>query len=90
VIDNQTKFCSGLDIHGLNTRNREQLYLPNSNLSVFQKGTTLTTIKLFNRLPKPIQSLKEDKISFRNKLTLYLMNNSFYTVSEYVEHNLNN
>jgi hypothetical protein len=27
VIDNQTKFCSGLDVHGLNTRNRKQLYL---------------------------------------------------------------
>jgi hypothetical protein len=82
VIDKQTKFCSSLDIHGLNTRNREQLYLPNLNLSVFQKGTRLTAIKLFNRLPKTIQSLKKDKISFRNKLILYLMNNSFYTVSE--------
>jgi hypothetical protein len=39
VIDNQTKFCSGLDVHGLNTRNRKRLYLPHSNLSVFQKGT---------------------------------------------------
>jgi hypothetical protein len=27
VIDNQTKFCSGSDFHGLNTRNREQLLL---------------------------------------------------------------
>jgi hypothetical protein len=37
VIDNQTKFCSGLDIHGLNTRNRNQLYLPNSNLYCFSE-----------------------------------------------------
>jgi hypothetical protein len=28
VIGSQTKFCSGSDFHGLNTRNREQLYLP--------------------------------------------------------------
>jgi hypothetical protein len=35
VIDNQTKFCSGSDFHGLNTRSREQLYLPNANISVF-------------------------------------------------------
>jgi hypothetical protein len=34
VIDNQTKFCSVSDFHGLNTRNREQLCLPNANLSV--------------------------------------------------------
>jgi hypothetical protein len=47
-------------------------------------------IKLFNRLPKIIQSLKEDRMSFRTKLSSYLMSNSFYTVSEYLECNLNN
>jgi hypothetical protein len=77
VTDNQTKFCSGSDVHGLNTRNREQLYLPNANLSVFQKGSVFVAIKLFNRLPKIIQSLKEDRMRFRNKLSSYLMSNSF-------------
>jgi hypothetical protein len=33
VIDNQTKLCLGSDFHGWNTRNREQIYLPNANLS---------------------------------------------------------
>jgi hypothetical protein len=65
VIDNQTKFCSGLDVHGLNTRNRNQLHLPNSNLSAFQKGTMFTAIKLLNRLPITIQSLIEDRISLK-------------------------
>jgi hypothetical protein len=69
VIDNQTKFCSGSDVHGLNTRNCGQLYLPNANLSVFQKGSMFAAIKLFNRPPKLIQSLKEDKMGFRNKLS---------------------
>jgi hypothetical protein len=32
VIDNQTKMCSNLDIHGLNARNQKQLYLPNLSL----------------------------------------------------------
>jgi hypothetical protein len=86
----QTKFCSVLDFHGLNTRNREQLYLRNANLSVFQKGSMFAAIKLFNRLLKIIQSLKEERMSFRNKLSSYLMSNSFYTVSEYLECNLNN
>jgi hypothetical protein len=81
VTDNQTKFCSGSDFHGLNTRNHEQLYLPNSNLSVFHKGSMFAAIKLFNRLPKRIQSLKEDGMSFRNKLSSYLMSNSFYTIT---------
>jgi hypothetical protein len=54
-----------------------------TNLSAFQKGTMY---KLCNRLPITIQSLKEDRISFKNKLSLYLMNNSFHTVSKYVEY----
>jgi hypothetical protein len=68
----------------------DQLYLPNINLSAFRKGSMFSAIKLFNRLPKIIQSIKEDRTSFRKELTSYLMNNAFYTVSEYLECNLNN
>jgi hypothetical protein len=28
VIDNKNKFCSGLEVHGLNIRSQNQLYLP--------------------------------------------------------------
>jgi hypothetical protein len=74
----------------MNTRNRKQLYLPNSNLSAFQKGTMFIAIKLLNSLAITIQSLKEYRINFKNKLSLYLMNNSFNAVSEYVEYNIIN
>jgi hypothetical protein len=60
------------------------------NLSAFEKGTMFTAIKLFNRLPKTIQSLKEDRNIFKMNLFLDLMNNSFYTVPDFVEHNINN
>lgn len=90
VIDNQNNFHSGLEVHGLNTRSKNQLYLPISNLSVFQKGTTFTGIRLFNSLPRTIQSLRNDRTSFKNNLFSYLMNNSFYTVTEFLEHTVNN
>jgi hypothetical protein len=83
MIDNQNKFCSVLEVHGLNTRNKNQLYLPTSNLSFFQKGTMFTGTRLFNRLPRTIQSRRKDRISFKNNLISYLMNNSFYTVAEF-------
>jgi hypothetical protein len=35
-----------------------------------------------------VRATRQDKIGFKNKLSLYLMNNSFYTVSEYVEYNI--
>jgi hypothetical protein len=90
VIDNQSNFRLGLEVHGLNTRSNNQLYLPTSNLSVFQKGAKLTGIRLFNSLPRTIQSLKNDRISFKNNLSSYLMKNSFYTVAAFLEHTVNN
>ena len=89
VIDNQNNFRSGLEVHGLNTRNRNKLYLPTSNLSVFQKGTTYSGIRLFNSLPGSIQNLRNDRVRFKNNLGSYLMTNSFYTVAEFLEHTVN-
>jgi hypothetical protein len=54
---------------------------------IFQKGTMFTGIRLFNRFPRVrlrtkdhgvcffIQSLSKDRISFKNNLFSYLMNN---------------
>jgi hypothetical protein len=90
VIDIQNNFPSGLAVHGLNARSKSQFYLPTSNLSVFQKGTTSSGIRLFNSLPGTIQSLRNDRARFRNNLLSYLMANSFYTVAELFEHTVNN
>jgi hypothetical protein len=90
VIDNQDNFHSGVEVHGLHTRRKNQVYLPTSNLSVFQKGTTFSGIRLFNSLPGTIQSLRNDRVHFKNNLPSYLMTNSFYTVAEFLEHTVNN
>jgi hypothetical protein len=90
VIDNQNNFCSGLEVHGLNTRSKNQLCLSTSNLSVFQKGTTFSGIKLFNSLPGTIQSLRNDRVRFKNNLLSYSMTNSFHTAAEFLEHTVNN
>jgi hypothetical protein len=74
MIDNQNTFCSGLEVHGLNTKSKNQLYLPTSNLSVFQKGTMFAGTRLFNKLPRTIQSLRKERINFKNNLISYLMN----------------
>jgi hypothetical protein len=38
AIDNQNNFRSGLEVHGLNTRSKNQLYFPNSNLSFYGRA----------------------------------------------------
>jgi hypothetical protein len=45
-------FYSGSEVHGLNTRSKNQFYILTANLSVFQKGTVFAGNRLFNRLPK--------------------------------------
>jgi hypothetical protein len=90
VIDNQNNFRSGLEVHGLNTRSKNQLYLPTTNLSVVQKGATFSGIRLFNSSPGTIQSLRNDRVRFKNNLLSYLMANSFYTVAEFLAHTANN
>jgi hypothetical protein len=89
VCDNQN-VCFGLEVHDLNTRSRNQLYLPTSNFAVFQKDTVFAGIRLFNKLPTTIQSLRKERISFKNNLVSYLMNKSFYTAAEFLEYTANN
>jgi hypothetical protein len=90
VIGNQNNFRSALEVHGLNTGSKNQPYLPASNLSVFQKGTTFAGVRLFNSLPGTIQNLRNYRVPFTTNLLPYLMTNSFYTVAEFLEYALNN
>jgi hypothetical protein len=75
-IDNHSDFRSGLEVNGLNTRNKNQLYLPISNLYAFQKGTTFSGIKLFNSLPSTIQILRNNRDHFKNSLHTHVISNS--------------
>jgi hypothetical protein len=40
IVDKQNNFYTGLNVLGLNTRNKNQLYIPTANLSTFQVGVT--------------------------------------------------
>jgi hypothetical protein len=42
--------------------NFAQVYLPTSNLSVFQKGTMFIGTRLFNRSLRTIRSLRKDRV----------------------------
>jgi hypothetical protein len=71
VVDNQNKFCSGLEVHGLNIRSRNQLYLPILNLSVFQKDTKCTGIRLLIDCPWPFKVL--ERIELVLKTIFYIL-----------------
>ena len=57
VVDNGDYFKVNSEIHNINTRNKLNLHLPISNLSVYQKGTYHSGIKVFNSLPSQVKDL---------------------------------
>jgi hypothetical protein len=82
VVDNQKTFQTNLSIQGLDTRNKNQLYLPIVNLSCFQKGVSYCAMKIFNSLPTNIKSLRNDRMKFKLELQKYLTTHSFYSLGK--------
>jgi hypothetical protein len=51
VAENTDYFRLNSEIHGFNTKNKSNLHLPPSKLTVFQRGPYYSGIKAFNNLP---------------------------------------
>jgi hypothetical protein len=68
TIDNSNNFKTGLEIHGLHTRNKDHLYLPGANLASVQKRITYSGINIFNS----ITYHRNDSKTFKNELYRYL------------------
>ena len=85
VTDNPNNFQTGLEVHGLHTRSKNQLFIPIANLANVKKGITCSDIKIYNSFPRNILSLKNNRKQFKNELYRYLLNNSFYSVKEFLE-----
>jgi hypothetical protein len=83
VVDNGDYFKVNSEIHNINTRNKLNLHLPISNLSVYQKGTYYSGIKMCNSLPSQIKDLSHNRNKFKRALKNLLYFHSFYTLDEY-------
>jgi len=85
IVDNQKDFLTNAYVHDLNTRNKNHLYLPVVSLSCVQKGVSCSGVKIFNSLTSNIQSYRNDRKRFKNKLYRYLIIHSFYSIIEFLE-----
>jgi hypothetical protein len=61
IIDNQQDFFANAHVHGLDTRNKNHVYVPDLSLTCVQKGVSCSRVKLFNSLPSNIQSYKGER-----------------------------
>jgi hypothetical protein len=70
-------------IHGINTRRNFDLFLPESNLTLHQKGVYYSGVEIFNI------NIKRSAVNanqFRAVLNTSLHSKSFCTVEEYLNH----
>jgi hypothetical protein len=83
VVNNMGLYHKSSQIHGLNMRHNFDLYHPQANLTIYQRGSYYFGIKLFNHLSLKIKELAYDFKQFRAALDAFLHSKSCYTLDEY-------
>jgi hypothetical protein len=83
VCDNQNNLCSDLEVHGLITICQLQIFL-------FSRRAPCLLVLGYLIDRQETFSLRRKKISFKDNLVSYLLNNPFYTVAEFLGHPANN
>jgi hypothetical protein len=84
VVENKYSFQTNNEYHNLDTRHRNNLYLPQANLTTYQKGAYYSGIKIFNNLPSEIKNVAGNSKNFKIAQRKFLHTYSFYTVEEYL------
>jgi hypothetical protein len=83
VLQNKTLFPSNIDSHTIDTRQRQNLHLPQVNLTVYQNGAYYAGIKIYNKLPIENNNTSNNFKNFKIESRHFLNTHSFYTVDQY-------
>jgi len=83
VVQNKNLFLTNNENHNLDTRQRNNLYLPQANLTIYQKGTYYSRIKIFYNLALQIKKVADNQKKFKIALKNFLHTYSFYSIEEY-------
>jgi len=88
VVQNKKVFSPNIKNHKIDTRQRNNLHLPQAKLNIYQKGAYYSGIKIFNNLPLEIKNVTGDQKKFKIALKKFLYAYSFYTMEEYLSQSL--
>jgi hypothetical protein len=61
VVQHKHSYLTNNENHNLDTRQTNNLYLPQANLNIYQKGTYYLGMKIFNNLPLEINNVAGNK-----------------------------
>ena len=82
VYSNRHVFAKVSDIHPVNTRQRDKLYVPFTKFSVVSRSSEYAGLKIFNSLPAHLRELTGCRV-FKRELKQYLVARCLYKVSEF-------
>jgi len=68
VVQNKSLILTNNEKHNLDTRQRNNLYLPQANLTIYQKGAYYSGIRIFNNLPLEIKNVAGKQTKKKLKL----------------------
>jgi len=71
VIQNKNFFLTNNENHNIDTWQRNNLYLPQANLTIYQKGAYYSGIKMFNNLPLEIKIVADNQKKFKFALKYF-------------------
>jgi hypothetical protein len=83
VVQNKQFFSTNNENRNIGTRQRNNLYLPQANLTIYQKGAYFSGIKIFNSLLLEIKNADGNQKKFKIALKKLLYTYSFYTMDVY-------
>jgi hypothetical protein len=86
VKNNLELFTFNCTVHNKLMKNRGNLHVLQSHLSIRQKGVHYVSVKIFNSLSKFLVDLLEDETMFVERLKEILIRNVFYSVEEFLNY----
>jgi len=84
VVQNINLFLINNKNYNIDTRQRNNLYLPQANVTIYQKGTCYLGIKICNNLSLEIKNVTGNQKKFKIAPKKLLHTYSFYTIEEYL------
>jgi hypothetical protein len=79
VVDNRDYFISDKNCHGANTKQSDNLHLPQANLTVCKMDVYCSGVKIFNSLPLQVKEISHDPKKFKSRSNEFIYSYSFYT-----------
>lgn len=84
VVNNPLQFERNSEVHGYNTRRKNDIHYSSLKLTLAQRGVNNAATKIFDHLPNDIKCLTDSKVKFESSLKKFLLDNSFYSIEEFL------